>query len=122
MNLKVQIPCTKLPARNNHTTTKNLVKKSNSLPFVESIKKSVLCPMMPWRCRGGEKEEEVSMSENRKCSEVGRQIFQAADVITKSPQKSKSFEDLTMINNNDSSAPTPSSDDVQLSPNNITKA
>ena len=119
MNLKVQIPCTKL-LRNNHT--KNLVKKSNSLPFVESIKKSVLCPMMPWRCRGGEKEEEVSLSENRKSSEVGRQIFQAADVITKSPQKSKSFEDLTTINNNDSPAPTPSSDDVQLSPNNITKA
>ena len=98
MNLKVQIPFSKNNSINNH----NMVKKSNSLPFVESLKKSVLCPMMPWRCRGGDqKSEDAEASLGKSSNEVGRKIFQAADVITKSPQKSKSFEDLTTtINNN----------------------
>ena len=122
MNLKVQIPasCSQSSAMKNNNSHHNLVKKSNSLPFVESLKKSVLCPMMPWRCRGGEKEDEEkrenSNCENdefsRKSSEVGRKIFQAADVITKSPKKSKSFEDLTTLNNNDSR---------EQSPNNISR-
>ena len=51
----------------------------------------------------GEKDEEVSLLENRKFSEVGRQVFRAEDIITKLPQKFKSFENLTMINNNNSS-------------------
>ena len=59
---------------------------------------------MPWRCRNNTEDEE---STPRKSSEVGREIFQAADVITKSPQKSKSFEDLTDIINNDSREPSP---------------
>ena len=96
-----------IPAHSeNHSKTNNHlpVKKSNSLPFVESLKKSVLCPIMPWRCRNNSEDEE---STPRKSSEVGREIFQAADVITKSPQKSKSFEDLTDIINNDSREPSP---------------
>lgn len=91
MNLKV-----KLPNPNN----KNVVKKSNSFPFVESIKRSVLCPSMPWRCRGGDPDES-----SRKSSEVGQKIFKIAasetpQVITKSPKKRDEFTDISQTNNN----------------------
>lgn len=91
MNLKVKLP----------NSNKNAVKKSNSFPFVESIKRSVLCPSMPWRCRGGDPEESP-----RKSSEVGQKIFKIAaaetpsPVITKSPKKREEFTDLSKTNNN----------------------
>ena len=91
MNLKVKLP--------NTNSNKNAVKKSNSFPFVESIKRSVLCPSMPWRCRGGDPEDSP-----RKSSEVGQKIFKVAaaetPVITKSPKKREEFTDLSQTNNN----------------------
>ena len=91
MNLKVKLP----------NTNKNVVKKSNSFPFVESIKRSVLCPSMPWRCRGGDPEADSP----RKSSEVGQKIFKIAaaaesPVITKSPKKREEFTDISVTNNN----------------------
>ena len=71
-----------------------LVKKSNSFPFVESIRRSVVCPLMPWRCRGGDydvEEENKKIPEPEIDIEQAQKIFQIAacnspTVITKSPK------------------------------------
>ena len=102
MNLKVKLPAPS-PISN-----KALVKKSNSFPFVDSIRRSVVCPLMPWRCRGGDYEES-SENDSRKQSEVGKKIFQIAassnnspKVITKSPKRGDTFEDICVVSNNNS--------------------
>ena len=98
--------------------TFQLVKKSNSFPFVESIRRSVVCPLMPWRCRGGDYDVEEAET-NRKPSpetdpaNVGQKIFQIAacnspTVITKSPKpntssgRTKTFDDIISSGNNNS--------------------
>ncbi len=109
MNLKVKLPSA--PKSTNGVTANghSLVKKSNSFPFVDSIRRSVVCPLMPWRCRGGDYEEDKEDHENevdfaRKQSEVGKKIFQLAAsssprVITKSPKSSEHFDDISSVNN-----------------------
>ena len=98
------------------------MKKSASFPFVESFKRTMICPS--WRCRGGDldKEDEneegidevdkngapnaEQESDQRKPSEVGRKIFVAAKnvakspVITRSPKPKEHFDDIITANNN----------------------
>ena len=94
MNLKVQIPAKKVA-----------VKKSKSLPFVESLKKSVICPIMPWRCRQNSSKEELDQEV------ISKNVEQK--VITKSPaQRAISFDDIataTKVGNNNilESSPSP---------------
>jgi len=110
MSLRVKLPRNSTMMRSN-TGNGNVIhqslKKSNSFPFVESIRRSVVCPLMPWRCRGGDYEEEDAKEakDPRKQSEVGKKIFQLAasgspTVITKSPKRGDTFDDITLSNNN----------------------
>lgn len=106
MNLKVKLPA----PSSSPISSKALVKKSNSFPFVDSIRRSVVCPLMPWRCRGGDYEESSEDNSSRKQSEVGKKIFQIAassntsspKVITKSPKRGDTFEDICVVSNNNS--------------------
>ena len=57
---------------------------------------------MPWRCRGGDYDDEDSNKQSN--SEVGKTVFQMAansPVITKSPKRDTSgFDDINNCSNN----------------------